>query len=252
MTTPSTRAHGRRIESYAALGDALDEGREASVTHGASTDWADRLAVLLAEERPEGLLHYLKPARGRFLDQTGAEQLAVVRESAPDLVSLCAGNADLLLPGSDPDTLAERTEEAVGELCAHAGTVLLFTGFDARAIPGLRHLRGKAAMYTAHVRAIADRHGCPVVDLWSLRALHDRRAWDGGGLCLSQAGHRQVAAQAARVLGLRYTASEGRLVRGPGASPSRLRRQGTGWLREYYAPWLARPVENGAEGGHEA
>ncbi|WP_158102480.1 SGNH/GDSL hydrolase family protein [Streptomyces africanus] len=253
MTTPSRTGDRRRTESYTAVGDALDAAREVPATDGAPTDWADRLAVLLAEERPDGVLHYLKPARGRFLNGTGSDQLAVVRRCPPDLVSFWAGNADLLLADGDPDALAERTEEAVARLSAHARTVLLFTGFDPRPIPGLRHLRGRTATYTAHVRAIADRYGCPVVDLWSLRALQDRRAWETGELCLSPAGHRQVAAQAARVLGLRNTVSEGRLLREPGTSLVRLRRSGEGWLRDYHAPWLARPVpECRHEGGHES
>ncbi|CAM5723686.1 GDSL-type esterase/lipase family protein [Streptomyces fumanus] len=243
MTTPCRTGDRRRIESYTVVGETLDADRGVvRAADGASTDWADRLAVLLAEERPDGVLHYRRPARGRFRDRAGAEQLAVVRRYPPDLVSFSAGNADLLLAGGDPDAVAERTEEAVAELSAHAGTVLLFTGVDPRALPGLRHLRGRTATYTAHVRAIADRFHCPVVDLWSLRALQEHRAWEDGALCLSPAGHRQVAAQAARVLGLRSTASEGRLLREPGTSLSRLRRSGAEWLRDYHAPWLARPV----------
>ncbi|MDI3422951.1 SGNH/GDSL hydrolase family protein [Streptomyces luteolus] len=242
MTTASRRAVGHPVESYAALGDCLAAHREGPGRDAPFPDWADRLAVLLAEERPDGVLRYRKAAPGRSLDHIVAEQLTAVREFAPDLVALRAGGLDLLRPDADPDALAERLETAVAELCAPARTVLLFTGIDPRPLPVPRHARAKAATYTAHLRAIADRHGCPVADLWSLRALRESRAWDEGGLRLSDLGHRQIAAEAARALGLHHTVSDGELVRTTAdGSRTELRRPDTAWLRDYLAPWLARP-----------
>ncbi|MHC0433264.1 SGNH/GDSL hydrolase family protein [Streptomyces sp. O3] len=242
MTTASRRAAGHPVESYAALGDCLTAHRDGPGRTASSLDWADRLAVLLAEERPDGVLHYRKPFPGRSLDHIVAEQFSAVRKFAPDLVALHAGGRDLLRPDGDPDALAQRMETAVVELRAPARTVLLFTGTDPRPLPVLRHARAKAATYTAHVRGIADRHGCPVADLWSLRALRERRAWDEGGLRLSELGHRYIAAEAAWALGLRHAFSDGELVRtGPDGSRFELRRPDTPWLREYLAPWLSRP-----------
>ncbi|MEK8173199.1 SGNH/GDSL hydrolase family protein [Streptomyces sp. M19] len=122
--------------------------------------------------------------------------------AGPDLVTFCAGGNDILRPGSDPDLVAERYEAAVAELRSTVPVVLVCTGFDTRGVPVLRHLRGKIATYTAHVRAIADRHDCPVLDLWSLRSVQDRRAWDDDRLHLSADGHTRVALRAAQVLGL--------------------------------------------------
>ncbi|MCZ9339494.1 SGNH/GDSL hydrolase family protein, partial [Streptomyces sp. TRM76130] len=75
----------------------------------------------------------------------------------------------------DPDEVAVRFERAVAALTAAAGTVLVATGFDTRRMPVLKHLRGKIATYNGHLRAVADRYGCPVLDLWSLRSIQDRR-----------------------------------------------------------------------------
>ncbi len=102
--------------------------------------------------------------------------------------------------------MAERFERAVAALAAAAGTVLVTTGFDTRGVPVLKHLRGKIATYNGHVRAVADRYGCPVLDLWSLRSVQDRRAWDADRLHLSPEGHTRVALRAGRALGLRVPA----------------------------------------------
>src|ERR1700687_1692148 len=76
-----------------------------------------------------------------------------------------AGN-DMLRPGADPDALAESFDEVIRTLLQAGCPVLMFTGFDPR-FPVLRLIRGKVAAYNMHLRAIADRHQCYVVDLWS-------------------------------------------------------------------------------------
>lgn len=152
--------------------------------------WADRLAVLLADQRDEHEFRYANLAvRGRLLDQIVAEQVPRAKELAPDLVSFCAGGNDIIRPGSDPDDVAERFEAAVADLTGAVGHVMITTGFDTRGVPVLKHLRGKVATYSAHVRAIADRYDCPVLDLWSLKSVQDRRAWDDDRLHLSPEGH---------------------------------------------------------------
>lgn len=59
------------------------------------------------------------------------------------------------------------TRRVFGALAAAAavGTVTVTTGFDIRGVPVLKHLRGKTTTYNGHVRAIADRYDCPVLDL---------------------------------------------------------------------------------------
>ena len=78
--------------------------------------------------------------------------------------------------------------------------VLIFTGFDPR-FPVLRLIRGKVAAYNMHLRAIADRHGCHVVDLWAMSVLRDPRAWSADRLHLTPEAHRRVALRACRGAG---------------------------------------------------
>ncbi|MFD9602060.1 SGNH/GDSL hydrolase family protein [Streptomyces sp. NPDC059970] len=252
------------IGSYAAIGDSFTEGVGDPGPDGTFVGWADRFAVLLADQLPdpdagtstEGSTHgnfrYANLAvRGRLLDQIVEEQVPRAKELAPDLVSFCAGGNDIIRPGTDPDDVAERFERAVAELTESVGTVLVTTGFDTRGVPVLRHLRGKIATYTAHVRSIADRYDCPVLDLWSLRSVQDRRAWDDDRLHLSPEGHTRVALRAAQVLGIDVPADPDQQWP-PQAQRGALevRRDDIHWAREYLVPWIGRRLRGESSGDH--
>lgn len=252
------------IGSYAAIGDSFTEGVGDPGPDGTFVGWADRFAVLLADQLPDphaatgltasrhGDFRYANLAvRGRLLDQIVEEQVPRAKELAPDLVSFCAGGNDILRPGSDPDDVAERLERAVAELAGAVGTVMITTGFDPRHMPVLRHLRGKIATYTAHVRSIADRYDCPVLDLWSLRSVQDRRAWDDDRLHLSPEGHTRVALRAAQVLGIDVPADPDQpwppqALRRPFDD----RRDDIHWAREYLVPWIGRRLRGESSGDH--
>ncbi|MCT2546091.1 MULTISPECIES: SGNH/GDSL hydrolase family protein [Streptomyces] len=252
------------IGSYAAIGDSFTEGVGDPGPDGTFVGWADRFAVLLADQLPDpdaatgtegsadGNFRYANLAvRGRLLDQIVEEQVPRAKELAPDLVSFCAGGNDIIRPGTDPDDVAERFERAVAELTGAVGTVMVTTGFDTRGVPVLRHLRGKIATYTAHVRAIADRYDCPVLDLWSLRSVQDRRAWDDDRLHLSPEGHTRVALRAAQVLGIDVPADPDQEWP-PQAQRGTLevRRDDIHWAREYLVPWIGRRLRGESSGDH--
>jgi hypothetical protein len=143
----------------------------------------------------------------------------------------------------------------VAKLQAAGCRVLIFTGFDPRMFPVIRLLRGRIAAYNMHLRGIADEHGCDLVDLWSMRALKDTRAWSPDRLHLTTEGHRQVARRACEVLGI--PADEDWRVpppaRPPAARPGRspwlaARRQDARWAREYAGPWLRRRLGGTSSG----
>jgi lysophospholipase L1-like esterase len=240
------------LGSYAALGDSFTEGLNDPGPDGRFAGWADRLAAMLAARRPDGDFRYANLAvRGRLLDQVATEQVPQVRRIQPDLVTFCAGGNDILRPGSDPDEVAERFENAVLDLREHAGTILVCTGFDTRNVPVLRHLRGKIATYNGHLRAIADRNGCQVADLWSLRSVHDRRAWSEDRLHLSPEGHQRVALLAARSLGLAADQDpEAPWPARPDLTPAEQRRENLQWARSYLLPWVGRRLRGESSGDH--
>jgi hypothetical protein len=133
--------------------------------------------------------------------------------------------------------------------------VLIFTGFDPRMFPVIRLLRGRIAAYNMHLRGIADSRGCDLVDLWSMRALKDTRAWSPDRLHLTTEGHRQVARRACEVLGI-PAGEEGQVpppVRHPATRNGRspwlaARRQDARWAREYAGPWLRRRLTGTSSG----
>ncbi|MGW1212710.1 SGNH/GDSL hydrolase family protein [Streptomyces sp. NPDC002499] len=240
------------IGSYVAVGDSFTEGVGDPGPDGAMVGWADRFAVLLADREPEGHFTYNNLAvRGKLLDQIVADQLPQALRLAPDLISFSAGGNDIIRPGTDPDEVAERFELAIARLTESAGTVLVTTGFDTRGVPVLKHLRGKIATYNGHVRAVADRYGCPVLDLWSLKTVQDRRAWDDDRLHLSPEGHTRVALRAGQVLGLEVPADPDQAWPPlPPRGTLEVRRDDVHWAREYLVPWIGRRLRGESSGDH--
>jgi len=132
--------------------------------------------------------------------------------------------------------------------------MLIFTGFDPR-FPVLRLIRGKVAAYNMHLRAIADRHGCQVVDLWSMSVLADPRAWSADRLHLTPDAHRRVALRVCEVVGARveedwrepWPALESPSASGRAAWLA-ARRMDVRWAREHAVPWVARRVRGVSSG----
>ncbi|MEU5217509.1 SGNH/GDSL hydrolase family protein [Streptomyces sp. NPDC020807] len=253
MADDSRSEDKNAIGSYAAIGDSFTEGVGDPGPDGTFVGWADRFAVLLADQLPEhDTFRYANLAvRGRLLDQIVAEQVPRAKELAPDLVTFCAGGNDIIRPGTDPDDVAERFERAVADLTSAVGTVMVTTGFDTRDVPVLKHLRGKIATYTAHVRSIADRYDCPVLDLWSLKSVQDRRAWDDDRLHLSADGHTRVALRAAQVLGMEVPADPDQPWPPlPARGTLEVRRDDIHWAKEYLVPWIGRRLRGESSGDH--
>ncbi|MCX4553761.1 SGNH/GDSL hydrolase family protein [Streptomyces sp. NBC_01387] len=252
MADDSATENSDIIGSYAAIGDSFTEGVGDPGPDGTFVGWADRLAVLLDDRVPEHTFRYANLAvRGRLLDQIVEEQVPRAKELAPDLVSFSAGGNDIIRPGSDPDDAAERFERALADLCGSVRTVMVTTGFDTRGVPVLRHLRGKIATYNEHVRVIAARHGAPVLDLWSLKTIQDRRAWDDDRLHLSPEGHTRVALRAAQVLGLDVPADPDQpWPPEPPRGSAEVRRDNIHWAREHLVPWIGRRLRGESSGDH--
>ncbi|UOY03417.1 SGNH/GDSL hydrolase family protein [Blastococcus sp. PRF04-17] len=239
---------------YVALGDSFTEGLNdpAPERPGEFRGWADRLAGHLAAAAGDDDLEYANLAiRGRLLRQVVEEQVPVALEARPDLVSLIAGGNDLMRPGADPDELAATLESAVVRLRAAGADVLLATGVDTRLTPILRRMRGKVAIYNAHIWSIAARSGAFVLDQWGADWILDRRMWDGDRIHLTEEGHRRIALAAAAALGL--LGDQGEDWRRPlPPLPSRAFRaavaEEAAWVRGVVAPWIGRRLRGRSSG----
>lgn len=205
-------------QRYLALGDPLTGGPDGPApgphrvlpARIAEQGWAEHLAAILDRDSRLG-----DPERCgvEFSDRTDPARalVDVVREQVPgavaaraDLVSVVAGGHDLLAPGANPDAVAARLDDGVSALRAAGADVLLATSFDPRSTPSLRPLRGRAAVFNAHLWSIARRHGTFVLDVWGMRDLQDPRLWSEGRVRLDAAGHRLLANRAAHCLGVAY------------------------------------------------
>lgn len=231
-----------RVQSYVAIGDSFTEGLNDPYPgeQDRFRGWADRLAEMLAERNP-GLRYANLAVRGKTLRQIVDDQVPRAVELAPDLITMCAGGNDMIRPGADPDALAVVFDDAVRRLRATGARVVIFTGFDTRGLRSGGRIRGKAATYNMHLRAIADRRGCTVVDLWPLRVFDDPRAWYEDRLHLSSEGHRRMALCVAETIGLPVE-EDWRAPWPPMERPDwlTLRREDVRWARMYLLPWIGR------------
>lgn len=228
------------IRSFVALGDSFTEGLgDPRPDDSGLAGWADRFAERLAEVRG-GLWYANLAVRGKVLREVIEQQVPAAIEMRPDLVSLAAGGNDLLRPRPGPDVLARDFDEAVAALLAAGCRVLVFTGFDTGTFPVLRLIRRKAAIYNMHLRVIAARRGCHLVDLWSMRVLTDAREWSPDRLHLGPDGHRRVALRACEVMGVPVT-GDWREPLPATAVPAAWLGRSAGWLaaRQVDARWVS-------------
>lgn len=228
--------------SYLAIGDSFTEGMSDLNPDGSYRGWADRVAEMLADKAPE--LRYANVAvRGKLLGNIVEEQVPIAELHRPELVSFCGGGNDVLRPGVNVAELAQVASDALRRLVATGADVVVFTGFDPYGLPLRRRLRRLIGQFNELLRDAANEHGCRIVDLWSMKIMHNPLAWSDDRLHMSSAGHRRVALHTAEVLGLPVT-EDWRAPWPLAERPAwvRQRREDARWVREYLAPWVRRLV----------
>jgi lysophospholipase L1-like esterase len=237
------------FDSYVAIGDSFTEGLNDGLPDGSFRGWADRLAEILAAGR-SGFQYANLALRGKMIDEILDEQLPIALELKPDLVTLCAGGNDIIVPGADVDAVAARLEEGVAKLRSAGIPVLIFNGPDTKVLSVMSVLRGKVAIYNTHLWAIAERHGARMVDLWAMAPLHDRRAWSDDRLHFSPEAHRRIALKSAEVLGIPVE-GDWREPWPSEAVPSRWidsRRSDLTWTKVHLLPWIRRQLRGQSMG----
>lgn len=198
----------RRWSRYVALGDSLTEGLcdGSRMPDGQYRGWADRLAMLLAQDGERTGNRTFRFAnlavRSRRVRDLAREQVPAALALKPDLVSILMGHNDLVGHGADPIALAARVEESVRTLRASGADVMLVTPFlPRRAI--VRVFARRFAIYASELRRIAAENGCHLLDVDALPELGELSNWSQDKVHLSSSGHRLLAYRAAEVLGVR-------------------------------------------------
>lgn len=236
---------------YVAIGDSFTEGigDPEPGTPGGNRGWADRVAEVLAAQGAD--FSYANLAvRGKLAQQILDDQIEPALELLPDLITISAGGNDVIRPGTDPDDIARRLEQAVIRLRSGGATVVLFTGVDVGFSPVFRSIRGKVAIYNEHLRGIAARHSCVIADQWSLAAIQDPRMWAPDRLHLNALGHHEVARMVLQTLGVENDLKPLQPEPLPTSRWRQARTEDLAWAREYLVPWVVRRVRHQSSGDH--
>lgn len=236
---------------YVAIGDSFTEGigDPESRSPGGFRGWADRVAEVLSTQTTDFAYANLA-IRGRLMDQIFEEQLEPALALHPDLVSISAGGNNIIRPGSDPDLVASRLDEAVGRLRADGATVIVFTGPDIGMTPVLGRSRGKVAIFNENIHALALRHDAVVADMWALRELQDPRMWAPDRLHFSPIGHNTIARMVLNSLGVENELEPYEPEPMPRVSWRQARSEDLGWAREHLVPWVIRRIRHRSSGDH--
>lgn len=236
---------------YVAIGDSFTEGvgDPEPTSAGGHRGWADRVAEVLSQGTDDFAYANLA-VRGKLVRQILEEQVAPALSLRPDLITISAGGNDVIRPGSDPDVISARFEEAVRRLSRGGATIVVFTGADVGFSPVFRGIRGKVAIYNENLRAIAARYDCVVADLWSLTEIQDARMWAPDRLHFNTLGHHTVARMVLSVLNVPNSLEPMQPEPMPGLTWRKARTEDLAWAREYLVPWVLRRVRHQSTGDH--
>ena len=236
---------------YVALGDSFTEGigDPEGQSPGGHRGWADRVAEILSNGT-EDFAYANLAVRGKLIRQIAAEQIEPALALRPDLITISAGGNDVIRPGSDPDVIAVRCDEAISRLSRDGATIVLFTGADVGFSPVFRSIRGKVAIYNENIRAIAAQYDCIVADMWQLTEIQDPRLWAPDRLHLNALGHHTVARMVLQTMNVQNSLEPSAQEPMPGTSWRQARTEDIAWAREYLVPWVLRRVRHQSSGDH--
>lgn len=242
-----------RWRRYVAVGDSLTEGLcdSSRMPAGEYRGWADRLAMLLALAAPatDPVAYANVAVRSRRVVDAVGEQLPAATRLGADLVTVLIGANDLVGPRADVAGLSAALGEAIGRVKEAGADVLLVTPFMPRR-PASRLFDARFAAFADQLRAIAEEHGAMLLDVRAMPELVDPAMWAEDRVHLNSAGHRALAYEAARVLGVRDAIELGALEQSvhddEGAADRHVR--DPEWLVRHAAPWLLRRVRGRTAG----
>jgi lysophospholipase L1-like esterase len=236
---------------YVALGDSFTEGigDPEPQSPGGHRGWADRVAEILSDGT-EDFAYANLAVRGKLIAQIADEQITPALALRPDLITISAGGNDVIRPGTDPDLIAARCDDAISRLSQDGATIVLFTGADVGFSPVFRSIRGKVAIYNENIRAIATKYDCIVADMWQLTEIQDPRMWAPDRLHLNALGHHTVARMVLQTLNVHNSLEPSAPEPMPGTTWRQARTEDIAWAREYLVPWVLRRVRHQSSGDH--
>jgi lysophospholipase L1-like esterase len=236
---------------YVALGDSFTEGigDPEPRSPGGFRGWADRVAEVLSQST-EDFAYANLAIRGRLIDQIVDEQIEAALALHPNLITISAGGNNIIRPGSDPDIVSQKLDDAVARLSADGATVVVFTGPDVSGTAVLGRVRGKVAIFNENIHTLAQRHDAVVADMWALRELRDPRMWAPDRLHFSAIGHNTIARMVLDHLGVENDLVPFAPDPLPRVSWRRARAEDLDWARVHFVPWVIRRIRRVSSGDH--
>lgn len=191
---------------FVAIGDSFTEGvGDPNLLYpNGVRGWADRMARQLG--RADARWEYANLAiRSKLLDEIVDEQLADAIAMRPSLASFYAGGNDILSIRVDMTAVMERYEAALRELVHAVPDVVVFTTFDSTTSPVLEPVRRRISFYNNTVRELSMSYNAILLDHTRLQVFRDRRMWAPDRIHMSRHGHKVLAAEVLKTLGIPHT-----------------------------------------------
>lgn len=237
---------GRR---FVAIGDSFTEGvGDPNLLYpNGVRGWADRMARQLG--RHDTTWQYANLAiRSKFLDEIVQEQFDAALALRPTLLSFYAGGNDILTLRADMVGVMERYEQALRRLTSAVPDVVVFTAFDTTTSPVLEPFRRRITFYNNTVRELSMSYGAILVDHTRLTVFRDRRLWAPDRIHMARPGHKLLAAEVLKTLGIPHT------LKLPELPPFEKRpfrealRTESAWVRQEVIPLFKRRMTGVREG----
>ncbi|SNY63130.1 SGNH/GDSL hydrolase family protein [Paractinoplanes atraurantiacus] len=235
-------------KSFVAMGDSFTEGLNDAYPDGSFRGWADLVAARMAVDAGPDFGYANLAVRGKLLGQIVDEQLEPALAMKPGLVSFAAGGNDSLRPRVDPYALVDRMESVVASVRATGADMILFRFADVTVnLPAM--LGRRAAVLNDGARALGEKYGAYVIDLFADDAFRHPHMWAPDRLHLSPAGHRRVAGHVLNALGVGCDDQWMLVPPNPEPTPWLLARGADlRWAREHLAPWVGRHLRGHSSG----
>ncbi len=242
-----------KFTRFIACGDSFTEGMTDEIVNGQYRGWADRVADVMASERPD--FTYANFAiRGKLVSQVVHEQipLALRYVTGPEtLISFHAGANDVLRPNYRSELVLPLYADAVRAIAASGATILLFTVLEKTVSKGktAQLWSSRFGEFNANVRAVAKEVGALVADANEDGFLSDPRFLAKDRLHLNPDGHDRVAQAVLQKLDLPFS-SDWRLPLAPAVATPALFQvyENFRWFITFLAPWLWRRARGKSSG----
>lgn len=231
---------------YVAIGDSFTEGVGDDLPDGAVRGWADYVAQGLADATGEPIQYANLAIRGRLLGPIIAEQLTPALALEPTLVTFNGGGNDMLRPGTNIPAIVAQTEVALRQVLEASAVPVLLAGADPTAgIPRGARVRALGDQLATAAEDLATRLGIPFCNNWADDELRGRQYWAPDRLHLATIGHRRVAANVLRTLGLEPP-EDWQLHADSVPAPST--REQWRYARDHVLPWVGRRLTGRSSG----